>query len=108
MVGDSNTFILGMQMCFFRSRAIFRNRSKTKLTTQQQKQRYSFAIVMLSCKLCRSKGTGPDLDSAVVMLSANWARMNWVRISVPAPSQSVFLKAQLVVVRPLHPLLSYL
>ena len=31
----------------------------------------------------------------------------WVRISVPAPTQSGVLKAQWVGVRPLHPLLSH-
>ena len=31
----------------------------------------------------------------------------WVRISVPAPTQSGFLKAQWVGVRPLRPLISH-
>ena len=46
--------------------------------------------------------TGPD--GAVVMSSAG---RYWVRISVPAPTQSGFLNTQWVGVRPLHPLLSH-
>ena len=55
------------------------------------------------CVLCMY--TGPD--GAVVMSSAKWAGRYWVRISVPAPTQSGFLKTQWVGVWPLHPLLSH-
>ena len=49
--------------------------------------------------------TGPD--GAVAMSSSNGLVGYWVRISVPAPTQSGILKAQWVGIRPLHPLLSH-
>ena len=50
------------------------------------------------------KYTGPD--GAVVM--GQWDGRYWIRISVPAPTQSGVFKAAWVVVRPLHPLLCHL
>ena len=49
-------------------------------------------------------------DGAVAESSANGGGGRgryWVHISVPAPTQSEFLKAQWVGIRPLRPLLSH-
>ena len=49
-----------------------------------------------------------DLASSnLLALMVQWAGKYWVHISVPAPTQRMFLNTQWVGVRPLHPLLSH-
>ena len=50
-----------------------------------------------------------NLRNTIISPSAQWLchrLMGWVRISIPAPTQSGYIKVQLVGVTPLHPLLS--